>query len=135
MCHQVIFEYQNLSRKVSFASPNARLPVLTKQKEIKFMPWGRKKHQPGKLPLGGLALLESIYEGEWDRFFPKPVKLPIKSFCIRDFEDKPHWYHLSADKWIQGIIARENNEEVRVYIVTLSPDENEFIRWPRILYG
>lgn len=134
MCHKVIYSYGDKRCKVSFAYENARLPVLTKKSDVKLFPWGRRKHQPGILPLGGWAMLEDIYDGKWDRFFPKPVKLPILSFLARNFEDKEQWFHLPSDKWIQGLLAREKKEE-RLYIVTLAPDEESiYLRWPRIMF-
>jgi hypothetical protein len=134
MCYKITFSHQNGERQIAFASPNAKLPVLTKSGKLCLLAWGRRKCQPGNLPLGGLALLDSIQAGQWDAYFPKPVKLPIKSFMVRDMEDKERWFHLPSDKWIQGLLARDDRE-CRIYVVALAPEDQEYLCWPRILHG
>lgn len=135
MCHKIIFNYNNQDRQVSFDSPKARLPVLMRNGYIRLLPWGRRQHVPSDLPLGGWLQLDEIYQGKWDAFFPKPVKLPIKAFLVRDLEDQARWFHLPRGKWIQGLIASSKNQHL-VYIVTLAPDEESiYPRWPRILMG
>lgn len=117
-----------------FPNPKALLPVKKKNGEISLLPWGRRKDQPGKLPLGGWARLDSIYAGHWERYFPKAVKLPISSFMENDIEGHSQWHDLTKGKWVQGLVAREGHEQ-RIYIVTILPEQSEAIytRWPRIL--
>ncbi len=86
--------------------------------------------------MGGWARLDSIYAGRWDRWFPTPVKLMVTQFMEKDIEGQSSWFDITPGKWIQGLIARSNNER-RVYVVTITP-ELEYAtheRWPRILSG
>lgn len=135
MCHKVVFYYQNQCCQISFEQSNAKLPILLRSGHTILMPWGRRNHTKSILPLGGWVTLDEIYHGKWDAYFPKPVKIPVKSFLVRDIEDQAKWFHLPSDKWIQGLIAQEKIEK-RVYIVTLTPDSDSmYPRWPRILLG
>lgn len=135
MCHKVIFHYKNKNCHTSFSNENAKLPVLLRNGQVILLPWGRRKNIASSLPLGGLIQLDEIYMGKLDIFFPRPAKLPIKAFSVRDIADQAKWFHLPCDKWIQGLIAQTNLEK-RVYIVTLTPDKDSlFPKWPRILLG
>lgn len=135
MCHKVVFNYKNKDCQVSFDNMNAKLPILLRNGHTILLPWGRHKQMSSHLPLGGSIPLDEIYSGKLDAFFPKPVKLPLKAFLVRDIEDQAKWFHLPSDKWIQGLIAHEKLER-RVYIVTLTPDQYSiYPRWPRILLG
>jgi len=122
--------------RVYFPNPGACLPVRTRAGTPGLLPWGRRHEQAGHLPLGGWARLDSIYAGRWDRWFPVPVKLSVKSFMEKDFEGHSHWYDLTRGQWIQGLVARDRHER-RVYVVTVEPELPDMIhgRWPRILSG
>jgi len=121
---------------VYFPNPKACLPVRTRTGAVDLLSWGRRHDQAGKLPLGGWARLDTIYAGRWDRWFPVPVKLSVKSFMEKDFEGHSHWYDLTRGQWIQGLVARDRHER-RVYVVTVEPELPDMIhdRWPRILSG
>lgn len=135
MCHKVVFYHNNHCHQVAFDQNTAKLPILLRSGQTYLMPWGRRHHTASSLPLGGWVTLEEIYTGKWDSYFPKPVKLPIRSFLVRDIEDQAKWFHLPSDKWVQGLIAQEKIEK-RVYIVTLTPNaDSMYPRWPRILLG
>lgn len=133
MCHTIIFEYKNKSHQVFFTDSDAKLPILTKNGQTYLVDWGRRTNQSGNLPLGGLALLDEIYDRRWKEFCPQSVRLPIRSFMLRDFADKMQWCHVSPNKWVQGLLAKYE-QEYRVYIVAFSPDDEGFIHWPRVLH-
>lgn len=132
MCHKIIFEHNKKDVQVAFFDSDAKLPFVSKEGNKQLLTWGRRKHQSGNLPLGGFALLDDIYSRQWKEFSPKSVKLPIKSFMMNTPETKNHWYHLSSNRWIQGLLAKYD-DEYRVYIVTLSLDDEGFIFLPRVL--
>lgn len=136
MCGGVFYNHKGQDIRVYFPNPRATLPVLTKTHEIELLPWGRRKEQAGKLPMGGWARLDSIYAGRWDKWFPTPVKLPIKQFMEKDIQGNSHWFDLTNGQFIQGLIARDKYEQ-RVYVVTITPELDDAIhnRWPRILSG
>ena len=134
MCGGVYYTHNGLDPRVYFPNPKARLPVRAKSGEIQLLPWGRRSEQPGHLPLGGWARLDTIYSGRWERWFPIPVKIPVKSFMEKDIEGHSHWYDLTRGKWLQGLVARDRYEQ-RVYVVTIEPEMEEasHSRWPRIM--
>jgi len=134
MCGGVYYCIGDQEIRVFFPNPKAMLPVRRKDGGIELLPWGRRKQQAGKLPLGGWARLESIYAGRWDRWMPVPVKLPLLQFMEKDIEGRSHWYDLTPGKWVQGLIARDHHER-RGYVVTVEPEMADAVhdRWPRIL--
>jgi hypothetical protein len=136
MCGGALYLHGGRDTRVYFPNPRAVLPARTRVGEITLLPWGRRRQQLGKLPLGGWARLESIYGGRWDRWFPIPVKLPIHSFMEKDIEGRECWYSLSGGQWIQGLVARSGHEQ-RLYVVTVEPELEDAIhdRWPRIMVG
>lgn len=137
MCDAVRFQLGQEILSVNFTQPAARLPVRMRDGSVRLFPWGRRSKQPGKLPLGGHASLDAIHSGAWDRFFPKPVKIPHLAFMEKDFENRSNWYDngMPTARFIQGLLAREG-AEVRVYIVVLKPGaEVSYYHetWPRIV--
>ncbi len=136
MCGGAYYLLNGEPQRVYFPNPQARLPVQRHSGECLLLPWGRRKQQAGSLPPGGWARLDSIYSGRWDRWFPKPVKIPLLSFMERDIEGRGHWFDITPGHWVQGLLAREQNE-IRIYVVTIEPELESAIheRWPRILAG
>jgi len=134
MCGGVYYTIEGQDVRVYFPNPKATLPVRMKDQRITLLPWGRRKEQAGVLPLGGWARLDSIYAGRWDKWFPKPVKLPVKSFMEKDLEGQSHWFDLTKGQCIQGLIARDKHEQ-RLYVVTIAPELEDAVhnRWPRII--
>ncbi len=134
MCGGVYYSFGGQDVRVYFPNPQAALPVRKRDGSKILLPWGRRKTQPGALPLGGWARLESVRAGRWDKWFPLPVKLPVKSFMEKDIEENSHWYDLTRGKYIQGLVARSNGEQ-RVYVITVEPVMNDAVhpRWPRIV--
>jgi len=134
MCGGVYYTIKGEDVRVHFPNPKACLPVKKKDASVELLPWGRRKEQAGHLPLGGWARLDSIYAGRWDKWFPVPVKLTVKSFMEKDIEGHSHWFDLTRGQFIQGLIAR-NHHEQRIYVVTVTPEEPDAVhnRWPRIL--
>lgn len=134
MCGGVYYTFEGREIRVYFPNPKAMLPVRRRQDEVMLLPWGRRREQSGRLPLGGWARLDSIHGGRWARWSPVPVKLPITCFMEKDAEGASHWFDLDPGTWIQGLVAREGNEQ-RVYVVTVTPESEQAVhdRWPRIL--
>ena len=134
MCLAVHFLHDEKEYTPYFPNPYATLPIMNKNGDITLLPWGRRQSQTGNLPLGGWARLESIKNNVWQKYFAKPVKLPITRFAEKDLEGKTHWFDLQKGQFIQGLVARYDNE-IRVYIVTITPNDPNAIhdRWPRII--
>lgn len=136
MCDGVYYLINGREVRTYFPNPKACLPVKKRSGGVEQLPWGRRKNQAGHLPLGGWARLDTVYEGRWDRWFPKPVKLMISQFMEKDFEGSSHWYDLTPGKWVQGLAAHYEQER-RIYVVTITPEHEDAIheRWPRIMTG
>lgn len=134
MCGGVTYEYEGEAIKTFFPNPYAKLPVVKRSHEVELLPWGRRKEEPGKLPRGGWARLESIYTGRWDCWQPRPVRIPLLNFMEKDIHGVSHWFNLTKGQWIQGLVAREGKEQ-RIYVVTIAPEMPDAIheRWPRIM--
>ena len=130
------YVHSGLETRVFFPNPAATLPVRCRGGSVVLLPWGRRQSQQGKLPLGGWARLDSIYAGRWDRWFPKPVMLPIQSFMEQDHEGRAHWFDIVSGSYIQGLVAREGHEQ-RVYVVTIVPEAEDamYARWPRSVWS
>lgn len=136
MCGGVAYLQDGEERRLYFPTPYARLPVVTRRGGSSLVVWGRRRNEPGVLPLGGWARLESIRAGVWDRWQPRPVRLRLQGFMEKDIEGESHWFELTAGQWVQGLLARQGAEQ-RVYVVTIHPQIPEAIhpRWPRIISG
>jgi hypothetical protein len=132
----VMYQYDGEVQTVYFANPKALLPVRLANGQVKRVAWGRRQHQSGELPLGGWAAFTTIYQGKWNSYQPKPIQLPILKFMEKDFEGNIHWYDVISGFWIQGLMAREE-QEFRIYIVTIAPESHTTYhnRWPRIMAG
>lgn len=134
MCEAISFADGDRDISIYFASQRAVLPVLKKNGQICWLPWGRHQYQAGNLPLGGWAKLDRIISGKWEAYFPKAVKIPVQAFMEKDFEGRNCWYPIIKGQVLQGVVARYDREQ-RVYIVTIEPEREDAIytRWPRIV--
>jgi len=137
MPEAVIFNYQNKNYTVFFAKANAKLPVRMKSGEIKLVAWGRRENENSDMPLGGWARLTTLQnenEKKWSFYLPKFVRIPILKFMEKDFEGRACWYEVTKGKYMQGLLARQENE-YRLYIVTIDPEDlmNCHYRWPYII--
>lgn len=122
--------------KVYFPSPKAALPVIKRDGEIAWVTWGRRKEEPDHVfAPGGWARMDSIKEGKWQRFHPRPVLLPVQSFMEKDHERQSHWIDVPPGQVMQGLLAT-CDDQARVYVVTTdTPAEYHWIhdRWPRLV--
>jgi len=137
MCGGIKYtDKQNKTWTVYFPSPKAALPVLKKDGEIEWVTWGKRKEEDTTaFPNGGWARLDSIKEGKWQRYQPRPVLLPIQSFMEKDAEKVSHWFDMKAGEAVQGLLTVHDGT-ARVYVVTTdTPAEFSYIhdRWPRII--
>lgn len=89
MCQKVVYSYNHHRLVVSFDQPTAGLPVLLRDGTYELIKWGRHKNESSPLPYGSTVYLDDILSGTWDEYFPKPVRLPISSFLVRDIKEKP----------------------------------------------
>ena len=112
MCDGI--EYQD--RKCYFPQSDARLPVRLRHGGVTWKSWGRRKEETiGIFPNGGWARLDSIKNGKWRPWHPRPVLIPADSFMEKDHEEQSHWFPLDTSMTIQGLLAERKGEH-RVYV-------------------
>jgi hypothetical protein len=138
MCGGVIFPYKKEYREMleQFYSPEevARfeatgevrslywqpgepvLPVLASEDEEesaaappRLMRWGNRDKE-AQFPKTGWARMESIEEGKWRYFKPKPALIPV-SYGV----EKGKWFSIQTG--IAGLVVQKDGEE-RVYMLT-----------------
>lgn len=127
-------EYPYLGRdiRVRFSVPGVCLPVRTRSGGVVLLPWGQREGESGPFPLGCCASLETIQAGEWDYWFPIPVKLPLTRMLELDSHRRCNWsYPLVRGQCVQGLVARDGAER-RVYVVTFWC-EAEGMQLPRVV--
>jgi hypothetical protein len=140
MCAGIEIERDGKVLRVYFPAPRARLPVLVRGGGELLLPWGARGREYGdagriRWPEGGWARLESIRAGRWDRFDPRPARIPARGFMEKDAAGRSHWFALEPGQYLQGLVARAG-EERRVYLVTVGPPPGFapiHDRWPRIV--
>jgi len=137
MCGGVKYtDNQNKTWTVYFPSQKAALPVLKKDGEIEWVTWGKRKEENApEFPNGGWARLDSIKQGKWQRYHPRPVLIPIHSFMEKDADKISHWFDMKPDEVLQGLLTIQDSV-ARVYVVTTdTPAEFSYIhdRWPRVM--
>jgi len=133
MCWATRYRHAGRDRQSRFEHRGAKLPVsAARGAQVVLLPWGRRPGEPGQLPAGGWARLTHIQAGVWDKFEPRPVKLPVSAFAERDVAGREHWFEVTRGHLLQGCLVRWG-EERRIYVVTLdcAPEVTEFERWPR----
>jgi len=86
MCGGVAYLNGSEVVRAYFPNPEARLPVLRRDGEIELVRWGRRESDKEclTLPRGGWARLDSLRAGKWDRWFPKPIRIPALSYMEKD---------------------------------------------------
>ena len=120
----VEYYWQGRELRVRFSAADARLPVCIRAGGARLLAWGRRQGDSGRFPSGCCAPLDGIRAGDWDYWFPLPVKLPINRVQARDQAGHGIWSHpLVRGKYIQGLVARDGTQQ-RVYVVTFTSKES-----------
>jgi hypothetical protein len=133
VCGGVSYAINRKEVKIYFPNPQAQLPILLKNRDVVLHTWGRREQQAGRLPLGGWARHDSILAGKWDYTNPKAVKIAVEAFMEKDKDKQSHWFKMKPDTYIQGLMARFD-DEYRVYVVTIKPNSKAIHdRCPRII--
>lgn len=136
---EVAGRYTNTGKpvRVYFPNPKAALPVLQADGSVEWITWGRRREQPGHLPVTGWARDDSITAGKWARYHPQPVQVVAKRFMEKDEAKQSHWFDLAESQTIKALLM-ELGEERRVYVVTTAPPSDAIrihTRWPALRSG
>ncbi len=137
MCGGVQYtDKANKTWTIYFPNPKAALPVLKRNGEIEWVPWGKRKEEADDgFYQGGWARLDAIHAGKWAKLNAKPVMLPVQAFMEKDEVRQSHWITVPQGQVIQGLLAVQANQ-TRVYVVTTeTPTEYAWVhdRWPRLV--
>ena len=120
--------------RVTFPNPKAAL--LVDPEQDLWLPWGRRREQPGDWPEGGWARVESLGKAYWTRWDPQPFLLRAARWAEKDPAGRTHWFELGAD----GIrcVRLDKAPGTPVYVVT-EPSHGDFVdvhdRMPMIARG
>lgn len=129
MCGGMEYQYtdpatgQILTRKVYFPIPRARIPVILEDEApepvITMCRWGRRQGEDPEfdVPVTGWARLLSLKEGKWNQYNPKRIKIPALRWMEKDDEKQSHWFNMTPDRAILGVLL-ENRGEHFAYVVT-----------------
>jgi hypothetical protein len=87
MCSAI--EY--LGKRYYFKDNPATLPVLLKSGQVELVRWGQSyADSDPKFPRGACARLDSVHQGKWDKYWPRPVKIEADKFMERDSKRQEH---------------------------------------------
>lgn len=85
--------------KVFFPNPKAAL--LVDPDTDLWLPWGRRKEQPGDWPEGGWARAESLAKAYWTKWEPEPVWIHPARWMEKDPARRSHWFELGPGEGIR----------------------------------
>ncbi len=131
MCSGI--EYQDAL--LTWQNTPVKLPVLLRNGEIAWLRWGELHGTQSPFVHGPCARLDSIQSGKWDRYQPRPVKIPLTRYMERDSRGAPCWIKVGPGQHLQGLVATWQGEQ-RLYVVTVeTPKKFRHVqqRWPRVL--
>lgn len=122
--------------RVFFPSPKAAL--LVDPEADLWLPWGRRKEEPGAWPEGGWARMESLGKAYWTRWDPVEVVIHPLRWMEKDPRRKSWWFDLEPGTGIL-CLRLEKAPGTPVYVVTeaatgdFATDIHD--RIPRIVQG
>jgi len=119
---------------IYFPNPKAALPIANPDGTIEWVKWGRRKEEEAPFVQGGWARLDSILDGRWERYNPRPVKLAVHAFMEKDETKASHWIDVPPGLAVEALVIERG--EKRVYVVTEdTPLEFSWVhdRWPRLV--
>jgi hypothetical protein len=80
--------------------PNPKAALLIDPDRNLWLPWGRRKEQPGDWPEGGWARAESLEKAYWTRWQPELVHIFPVRWMEKDPLRKSHWFELAPGEGI-----------------------------------
>ena len=135
MCQAVTFQLASSHKgKVCFTQAAACLPIQTRSGKVRWIAWGRRLQESGELPYGGTLLRHMLTESPCQELFPRPVKILLTGFFLRDLEDRMRYYPLVKNQLLQGVLLA-SGQEARVYVLMTALERSSLLhlQWPRIV--
>ncbi|MBK8726659.1 MAG: hypothetical protein IPL96_11620 [Holophagaceae bacterium] len=128
--------------RVFFPSPKAAIRVAG-QSQVDgesdlWLPWGRRKEEPGGWPEGGWARGESLAKAYWTRWAPAEVVIHPARWMEKDPARKSWWFEMEPGTGIL-CLRLDRAPGTPLYVVT-DPATGDFAveihsRIPRIVQG
>ncbi len=97
--------------------PNPKAALLVSPERDLWLPWGRRKEQPGDWPEGGWARRESLDKAYWTRWDPEEVPLRPARWMEKDRRRVSLWFDLEPGTCLRGLVLR-GAPGTPVYVVT-----------------
>ncbi|HJV91239.1 MAG TPA: hypothetical protein VJ623_13100 [Holophagaceae bacterium] len=88
---------------ISVYFPNPKAALLVDEARDLWLPWGRRKEQPGDWPEGGWARAESLAKPYWTRWDPEPLLIYPVRWMEKDPARRTHWFALEPGQGIRCI--------------------------------
>lgn len=97
--------------------PNPRAALLVDAERDLWLPWGRRKGQPGDWPEGGWARSESLTRPYWRRWAPVEIVVRPARWMEKGHDRTSHWFELREG---QGILCLRLDKApgTPLYVVT-----------------
>lgn len=102
---------------ITVTFPNPKAALLVDPDRNLWLPWGRRKEQPGDWPEGGWAREESLSKPYWTRWDPEPIWVFPARWMEKDPARRSHWFELAPGEGIRCVrLHRASGSPV--YVVT-----------------
>lgn len=105
--------------------PNPKAALLVAPDTNLWLPWGRRREQPGDWPEGGWARAENLGKGYWLRWHPERVVVHPVRWMEKDRHRASRWFELAPG---QGILCLRLDAApgTPLYVVT-RPAEGDYL--------
>ena len=133
MLQTVRFTHAGDEKIVNYTDTDAVLPVINKQGQSVLVVWGRRKAEPGNLPVGSIIKLSDFDTPKLSPFRYRPVRIAVLGFVMADIGGMPSNHLVTAGHYLHGVLL-EKDGELRSYIVMIEPElDSPFRLWPKII--
>lgn len=105
--------------------PNPKAALLVDPERDLWLPWGRRKEQPGDWPEGGWARHESLGKSYWTRWDPQPVVVFPSRWMEKDPGRRTHWFELGPGEGMLCLKLRDA-PGTPLYVVT-EPSAGDYL--------
>lgn len=120
MCGGLEFQKRN-GEPVRVLFPNPKAALLVDQALNRWLPWGRRKEEPGDWPEGGWARYESLNKGYWRRWGSERALVWPVRWMEKDRQRKSHWFDMPPGHALVGLVLTKA-PGTPIYVVTSQAD-------------
>ncbi|WP_044872382.1 hypothetical protein [Pseudomonas sp. LFM046] len=133
MCHSVevsgLYTAEGSRQLINYPDADAALPIHDPVRGVVWIPWGRRSHEQGELPITGWLPDDGTVPEGWGRFCPASVLARVTRFMEMTREGEPRWVKVEDGQSLQCLLLRHGHEQ-RVYVVTTQLSDPEHRSWP-----